>query len=173
MKAIIPLVAVKSGGSLKDFYDDLIKVQSNNGISNDGINVFIESDSLQLEIAEQLQILNEGGEVEQLLMSVRADISLLGAGIPNGIPNQNTIDEIGQPEIRKFKNWFDTSAELYINDAETKVYFLTNPLGNSVTDYLKASELLILNGISASNVEIRTAEQFNTDIQTGWNKVNF
>jgi len=173
MKATIPLIAVLSGGNLKDFYDDLIKVRSDREISNDDINVFIESNSLELTIAEQVQILNEGGDVEQLLMSIRADINLLGTDIPNGIPNQNTIDEAAQAEIRKFKNWFDTSAELYLNDAETKVYFLTNPLGNSVSEYLKASELLILAGLVASNLEVRTAEQFNTDIQSGWSKVNF
>ena len=141
MKAIIPLNEVLSGGSLKDFYDDLIKVRSDREISNDGINVFIESDNLDLTISEQVQILNVGGEIEQYLMAIRADIGLLGTDIPNGIPNQNTIDETGNPEVRKFKNWFDTSAELYKKDDETKVYFLTNPLGNSITDYLKASEL--------------------------------
>lgn len=173
MKATIPLNEVLSGGTLKDFYDDLIKVRSDREISNDGVNVVIESPSLKLTITEQVQILQAGGDVEQLLMSVRADIGLLNTDIPEGIPNQNTIDELALPEVRKFKNWFDTSAELYINDIETKVYFLTNPLGNSATDYLKASELLILAGLTASSLEVRTSDQFNEDILTGWNKINF
>lgn len=181
MKIVIPLNEVISTGSLKDFYDDLIKVQSGLTISNDGTNVTIENGNLNLGLGEINQILTAGGEVYGYLLAIQADIALLGDDLPDGLPNRNTLNESASSEIRKFKNWFDTSAEVWKKDDNTKVYFLSNPIGTSTTKYLTGSQVaLIYNSFKIASplvinraCLVRTIAQFNSDVATGWTQINF
>jgi len=173
MKITIPLSEVVSTGSLKDFYDDLVKIQSESIITNDGSNVYINNGNLILTISQVNSILVAGGEVEGYLMAVRCNIGLLDLDVVAGLPNRYTLDVAGSPENRKFKNWFDTSAELYLNDAKTQIYFLTNPVGTSISKYLTGSQIKLISQIPAQSIAIRLVSQFNTDIQTGWTKIDF
>ncbi len=180
MKFIVPTISIQKGGSLEDFYYDLLIVRSDlSKIPDDG-NTIVQGE-LVLSVSQVYEILVAGGEVEQYLMAVKADIALFGDDLPDDLPNRNTLDEVGAAEIRKFKNWFDTSAEVWRKDTGDKIYFLTNPIGTSINKYLKGNEILILfssfGGDSPSvidrNLEVSTIAEFQEEIATGWTQVIF
>jgi len=169
MKITIPLSEILSGGSLKDLYDDLIKIQSGLQISNNGTNVYIQG-GLTLNLSKLNQIINAGGEVEEYLMSIQIDKSVLAENIPEGLPNRTAVDGTN----RTFNGWFDSTADIYINDADDRIYWLTNPVGNSASEYLTASQIAIVYGLSSYSPNVRSVYQFNSDVSAGgWNKVNF
>lgn len=185
MKITLPLSQIISTGGLKDFYDDLIKVQSGLTIYNDETNVFIEDD-IPLTLGELNQILNapttggEIAEVEEYLMAIRTDVDILTDNVPSGLPNAETFTNIA----RSFENWFDSTCELWADAATialaTQVYFLTNPLGTTKSQYLKGSEIAILynsfGGATPSvvdrNLLPRTIAQFQNEVSSGWTRIN-
>ena len=176
MKITIPKSEVISSGSLTDFYDDLIKVQSGLTISNDDLNVYIVNGNINLNIGEVAQILNAGGEVEEYLMAIRSDYPLLTDNVPSALPNAETFTAVA----RNFENWFDSTCELWKKDDNTQIYFLTNPLGTSMSQYLKGSEIKLLfdsfGGATPSVINrhlvVRTITQFNSEVSTGWTRIN-
>lgn len=181
MKFTVPTTSIQKGGSLEDFYYDLLIVgRSDLSKISDNGNTIVQGE-LVLSISQVNQILIAGGEVEQYLMAIKADIALLGDDLPTGLPNQNTLDEVGAAEIRKFKNWFDTSAEVWKKDTNDKIYFLTNPVGTSTSQYLLGSEILILfdsfgggtPSVIDRNLEVHTIAEFQAEIATGWTQVIF
>lgn len=180
MKFTVPTTAIQKGGALEDFYYDLLVGRSDLTKSATNGSTIVEGE-LILTVAQVKQILTASGEVEQHLMAVKADIAILGNDVPNGLPSRTTLDELAALEIIKFKNWFDTSAEVWKKDTDDKIYFVTNPIGTSINKYLKGSELLILfnsfGGQSPSvidrNLNVNTIAEFQTEIGTGWTQVIF
>lgn len=180
MRFTVPTPAIQKGGSLEDFYYDLLIGRSDLSKISDNGNTIVQG-GLVLTVSQVNQILQAGGEVEQYLMAVKSDIALLGNDLPDGLPNRTTLDEVGAAEIRKFKNWFDTSAEVWKKDTDDKIYFLTNPIGTSTNKYLLGSEILILfdsfGGGSPSvidrNLEVHTIAEFQAEIATDWTQVIF
>jgi hypothetical protein len=185
MKITMPLAQIVSTGGFTDFYDDLIKVQSDLTITKDDDNVFIV-DSMQLTITEINEILSmptSGGEiaeVEEYLMAIRADVDILTDNVPIVLPNSQTFTNI----VRTFENWFDSTCELWANAVDiasaTQVYLLTNPLGTTQAQYLKGSEIMVLfnsfGGPTPSvvdrNLLPRTIAQFNDETASGWYRIN-
>lgn len=180
MKFTVPTTSIQKGGSLEDFYYDLLIGRSDLSKISDNGNTVVQGE-LVLTVSQVNQILQAGGEVEQYLMAVKADIALLGDDLPGGLPNRTTLDEVGASEIRKFKNWFDTSAEVWKKDTDDKIYFLTNTIGTSTNKYLLGSEILILfdsfGGQAPSvidrNLEVHTIAEFQAEIATDWTQVIF
>lgn len=169
---------IQKGGSLEDFYynlligrDDLQKT-SLNGVTT-------VSGELELSIADVSDILNAGGEVEEYLMALRADKEVLTDDVPNTMPKYQTFSN----GAKTVENWFDSSCELWANAATiadaTQVYFLTNPLGTTRTEYLKGSEISDLANnfgyatpVVDRNMVVKTILQFETEVETGWTRIN-
>jgi hypothetical protein len=192
MKITIPKTSAHYGGNLFELYykiavvdgDNISRVQNNGTITLSG--------DYELTISEILDILNEGGEVDEYLMAVRADIDILGDLLPDiedlgatppipKLPNRMTIDIAGAGEVRAFKNWFGQNCSFWKKDDDTQVYFTTNPVGTSVSQYLKGSQLRALfqsyGGGSPSvvdrNLLVRTLTDYEAEVASGWTQIIF
>lgn len=169
MKITFTKASIKTGGALQSFYYDMTIGTSNLTITSDDTFVYVV-DGLTPFVFEVKQILNNGGEVNNYLMAIQADISFLDVDILAGLPNR--LDVLGV--VKKFKVWFEATSEVYINDAGTRVYFLTNPIGTSEDQYLTGSEIVAIESIVGINADVDTVNQFNTAIAANnWNKVIF
>lgn len=180
MKFTVPTLEIQKGGSLEDFYYNLLVGRSDLTKSSINGNTIVEGE-LVLTVTQVNQILQAGGEVEQYLMAIKADITMLGDDVPEGLPSRTTLDELAAPEVMKFKNWFDTSAEVWKKDTDDKIYFVTNPIGTSTNKYLKGSEILILfdsfgggtPSVIDRNLNVNTIAEFQEETGTGWTQVIF
>jgi hypothetical protein len=185
MKFIVPTSTIQTGGSLEDFYYDLLVGRSDLDRYEENGNTVCEG-NLILTLGQINQILTAGGEVYEYLLAVRADIALLGDDLPSNspnveFPNRQTLDESAGTEVRKFKNWFDSSAEVWKKDTDDEIYFLTNPIGNTIDKYLIGTQIATLfnsfGGGSPSivdrNLDVDTIAQFEAEIATGWTQVIF
>lgn len=169
MKITFPKSTIVTGGALHDFYYDMTCVNSQLAITNDDTNVYVEN-GLTPYVYQVKQILNVGGEVNEYLMAIQADISYLDEDILVGLPNR--LDVLGV--VKKFKVWFEATSEVYINDAESRVYFLTNPIGTTAAQYLTGTEIVAIEDIAGINADVDTVAQFNQAIGAGgWNRVIF
>lgn len=181
MKITILKSECLSTGSLNDFYNDLTKFNSNLVLSYNDTYAYIENGETELSLSEISQILTTGGgEVEEYLMAIRADVDLLTDNVPTSMPNSETFTNT----VRTFENWFDSTCELWANAATiaaaNQIYLLTNPLGTTKSKYLKGSEIEILynsfGGATPSvvdrNLLPRTITQFNTETASGWTRIN-
>lgn len=182
MKFIVPTSAIQTGGALESFYYDILVGRSDLNRSEEGSTTILEGD-LILTLGQINQILGVGGEVYEYLLAIKSDIGLLGDNLPVGLPNRTTLDEMAAAEIRKFKNWFDTTAEVWLLSATRDVfYFLTNPTGRDASKYLTGSEVaIIFNSFGGStptiidrNADVDTITQFQAAIDTGdWEQIEF
>jgi len=180
MKFTVPTTSIQTGGTLESFYYDLLVGRSDLTRTASNGNTIVEGDLL-LTLGQINQILTAGGEVEEYLLAIKADVAILGDLLPDGLPNRTTLDETASVEVKAFKNWFDVSAEVWKKDTNDEIYFLSNPIGNSVSKYLKGSEMLIIfssfGGATPTvvdrNVDIDTIAQFQAEVSSGWTQVIF
>lgn len=180
MKFTIPTTEIQTGGSLESFYYDLLVGRGDLTRVQDNGTTEVSGD-LELTLGHINQILNAGGEVSEYLLAIQADVTLLGDDLPVGLPNRTTLDELAASEIRKFKNWFDTSAEVWLKDTNDKIYFLTNPTGMSISKYLTGTEIaVIINSFGGGtpsvidrNADVDTIAQFQAEIVSGWTQIIF
>lgn len=168
-KITIPISEVQIGGSLFNFYYNNCILRSDVAKETNSINATAIAD-FNLSIGEVGSILNNGGEVEEYLMSVKGPIALLDQDVPEGLPNRLTLDGTAQEIPKQFKNWLVPGAEIWIKDDQTEIIFYTNPFAGNQEKYLKGSEISIINQISAQ-VNILTIEDSENETSTGWTKL--
>jgi len=192
MKITVPKTAAHYGGNLFELYYKIAVVDGDNitRTQNNG-NIILFGD-YELTINEILDILNEGGEVEEYLMAIRADIDILGDLLPDienpgatppivELPNRMTIDDEGTAEVRAFKYWFGQNCSFWKKDDDTQIYFTTNPVGTSVAQYLKGSQLRALfqaygggaPSVVDRNLLVRTISDYESEIASGWTQIIF
>lgn len=167
-KIQIPSAEVKIGGLLNQFYYDKAMLRSDVIKSNDGITATAEDD-FDLSIADVGSVLNAGGEILEHLMAVRAPITFFSQLVPEGLPNYQKYDGSGDLTSRSFNDWFNTGAEIWIKNDKTEMLFYTDPFAGGKSDYLKGSEVSIINDISGS-VQIKTIAEAEVIALTGWTK---
>lgn len=192
MKITIPKTSAHYGGNLFELYYKIAVVDGDNITRTQNNGTITLSGDYELTISEILDILNEGGEVEEYLMAIRADIDILGDLLPDiedlgatppipELPNRMTIDSAGTGEVRAFKNWFGQNCSFWKKDDDTQVYFTTNPVGTSVSQYLKGSQLRALfqsyGGATPSvvdrNLLVRTLSVYEAEVASGWTQIIF
>ncbi len=175
MKFIVPTTSIQKTGSLEDFYYDLLVGRDDLNKIQNGSNTEVTG-NLELTLGQINQILAEGGEVYEYLVAVKADIGILGDDLSDGLPNRAMLDENAASEVRKFKHWFENTAEVWKKDTDDQIYFLSNPFGTSVSKYLKGSEIALIytDFVSTRNADIDTIAQFNAVVGGGgWTQVIF
>jgi len=168
-KITLPLTAVETGGALNSFYYNKCVLRSDVSKTNDGVNV-IATDSFSFSLSEVASILNNGGEVSEYLMAVRAPIALLDVDVPVGLPKRLTLDGTATEVAKAFKNWLVPNAEIWVKDDNTEILFYTNPFAGNPSDYLLGSEIKLIFDISAQ-VTVVTIEDAEAEVVTGWTKL--
>lgn len=168
-KVTIPSQHVQTGGALFDWYYDNCVLRSDVVKTNDGANAVAE-DNFQLTRAEVVNILLNNGEVEKYLMAVRANMALMDEDVPVTLPNNQSLDGTGAWVSRTFSNWFGRGAEIWIKDDNTEILFYTNPFAGNEDQYLKGSEIRILNQLTEVT-NVLTIAQAGTLVASGWTKV--
>lgn len=165
-KIQIPIANVQTGGSLFNWYYNNCIIRSDVSKSTDDNFAYAE-DNFNLSIAEVTSILTTGGEVEQYLMAIEADIAILSTNVPSGLPNRLKWDGT----VKKFNDWFIPGAEVWKKDDNTKILFYTNPFASNQDKYLKGSEIKAIYEISPALIDVLTITQAQVEVSTGWTKL--
>lgn len=168
-KVTIPLIAVEIGGTLNSWYYNNCVLRSDVVKTTDDVNA-TAADSFEFSLADVASILAEGGEVSEYLMAVQSPIALLDTDVPEGLPNRLTLDGTATEVAKQFKNWLVPGAEIWVKDDDTEILFYTNPFAGGVSQYLKGSEISIINSI-AGTVSILTIANAELETSTGWTKL--
>ena len=170
MRFEIPTSAVEVGGVLHDFYYNLFIGRSDLVRTvNDGM--ITVTGELVLSLGDIYNITEYGGNIFEYLAAIKCNIGLLGLDIVPDLPKRETLDENAAVVIKKFQNWFEVNSTMYLKDDNLEIFFLTNPFGNSQTEYLTGLELRTLTAIPGYDVGIYTLEQFNDQVSSGWSLV--
>jgi len=180
MKITIPVSAALNGGSLYTLIDDL--TNTNSGITkqtiNGGTNLEVtDSDLIPVNMTQAtlIQILAEGGEVENRIMAIKAPISLSNAPVPAGVPYRTNA--VG--DVKNFKDWLLFGSELWINTTDSLVLFYTNPLGSQADEsqFLKGSEIELIRQIDTINNFILSIDEAQVElanpnyVKVDWNSL--
>lgn len=168
-KITLPIEEVQNGGTLHDWYYDEAIIRSDINKKTDGVNATAEG-TFNLTLGNVGSILANGGEVESYLMAVHAPISLLDTDVPEGLPKRTTLDGTATEVVKQFKNWLLPGAEIWKKDDNLEILFYTNPFAGNVSQYLKGSEIAIINDIHAT-VNILTIADAQLLVETGWTKL--
>ncbi len=173
MKLTIPTSEILSGQPLQNFYDDLIKVNSQLSVQTDNGNVIINDNNATVKIiideTELLNVLSAGGEVEEHLMSIHATDAIKQTEVPNTLPHYKFADG----SIKKFIEWFVFGSEAWVEDgAPDGIMFRSNPLAGLVgpSGYLTGSQMKIIKDLNGSN-EILTNSEADVITSGSWTKI--
>ena len=172
-KIIIPVDSAKNGGNLYTLVDDLSNLNSEVSKTRDNGNLIIDDDTasaeqkLEIDAATLLSILQEGGQVQEYLMAVRAPNALAMQDVPAGVPYRTNV--LGQTRI--FLNWFLDGAEVWTENAGNEFIFYTNPAPSLGAQGLTASEIEIIRQLDVANITVLTVAQAQAVVASGWNKV--
>jgi len=169
-KIILPIAEVQNGGTLHGWYYDEAIIRSDINKKTDAVLATAEG-IFNLSISDVGTILANGGEVEAYLMAVHAPMSLLDTEVPEGLPKRMTLDGSATEVPKAFKHWILPGAEIWRKDDDTEIMFYTNPFAGNVSQYLKGSEIALINDIHAT-VEILTIADAELLIATGWTKIS-
>lgn len=165
----IPRTAVEIGGALHDWYYNKCLLRTEVNTATDDTWATAE-DGFILSIAEVNNILIAGGEVEGYLMAVRAPIALMDISVPDTLPNHRKLDATASLVAKAFSDWLVPGSEIWLKDDNTEVLFYTNPFAKGTTEYLKGSEIKIINDISAQVICLTIADA-QVLTATGWTKL--
>lgn len=169
-KVTLPIAEIEIGGSMQQWHYDNAIIRTDVKKSIVGSDSITEG-TLDLALANVAAILGVAGEVEAYLMAVQAPIALLDTDVPAGLPRNTTLDGSAVEVPKQFKNWFVLGAEIWKKDDDTQIIFYTNPFAGNVSQYLKGSEISIINDIGGS-VDILTVTAAQAIIDGGgWTKI--
>jgi hypothetical protein len=158
-KITIPLTEVITGGTLKNWYYDNCIIRSDVVKTTDTAYAYAE-DTFDL-----------GGEVEGYLMAVNATINIMSTNVASTLPNYQKLDDLGALIAKEFSDWLVPGAEIWKKDDNTRVIFYTNPFAGNQSEYLKGSEIKIINDISPANIDILTIAEAEAETASGWTKL--
>ena len=126
----------------------------------------VATGTIQLSIADIIDILGESGDVFEHLMAVRAPIALLGQDVPDGLPERLKWDGT----VKTFNDWLLPGAEIWEKDTNDFIIFYTNPFSGNENVYLTGSEMKIIDDIDPS-VDVITVADADAETSIGWNKL--
>ena len=166
MKITIPISAALNGGSLYILVDDLTNTNSGISKSTLGDNLVIEDNPnipIKMDQATLLQILAEGGEIQDHLMAIKVPTSMANTTVPVGVPYRENV--IGN--ARSFAEWFLYGAQVWIDGPGGFFIFYTNPLGSASAQgsYLKASEMSLIRDLDTASIEILSTDEATIQIE--------
>lgn len=169
-KITLPIASVQTGGNLRDWFIDLLTINNEIVRQRDNGNVIIKDDNaspvnkIKLTQQEILDILSEGGEVEEYMAGIRMPASFANTNVPASVPNPTNI--LDNP--RTFVQWFGFGAEVWI-EGQDEFAFFTNPLAGAAgpSQYMTGSQMEDIRQLDTVNITILTTEEVEA---LGWTK---
>jgi hypothetical protein len=167
-KLTFPITEILSTGNLCSLYDDLLKYYSGlTEINTDNTKV-LQNGFAQLSKTQLNDIVANGGKVEEHLMALRVPASFMNEDVLVDLPNRmNLITGL----VKKFQDWFDSTAEIWRSDDNLEYIFFTKPHGNSKTEYLTGEQIRNIWASDNVNIDILTTAQATDEIASGWIKL--
>lgn len=172
-KIIIPAATAEVGGALFDlvYNGAVLKTDVKNKLEN-GKRIIDDSNAspdqkLVIDEAQILEILAEGGEIENYLFGIKAPLSSSNIDVPEGVSLRlNIVDE-----VRNFKNWFSNNAGVWKNTTTGELIYYNNP-NPSGGPILKASEAEIIRQLDTNMFSFLTVAEVQAEVaDSDWVKL--
>lgn len=165
-KIIIPAKKAEVDGALFTlvYNGAVLKTDVKNTLEN-GKRIIDDSNAspdqkLVIDEAQILEILAEGGEIENYLFGIKAPLSSSNIDVPEGIPLRlNIVDE-----VRNFKNWFSNNAGVWKNTTTGELIYYNNP-NPSGGPILKASEAEIIRQLDTNTYSFLTVAEVQEEVE--------
>ena len=166
-KIIIPAATAEVGGTLFDlvYNGSILNSEVANTLENGNriIDDTNASAGQKLVITEEgiLEILAEGGDIENYLFAIRQPSASASLKVPEGVPlrefilwNLNPVDA----NIKNFGQWYSLNADVWLNEVIDEIIYYNNP-NPSGGPILKASEAEIIRQIDTDNNSFLTVAE--------------
>lgn len=151
MKITYPISAALPGGALHDF-DYELRMNSELTIQKNGSDIEI-IDGIVLSISEVATILNNGGEVEDYLMAIKAPIADIVNTVHANMPDRTKPGASGDVD-RNYNDWL---APENVWTTGTHFYFLTQTVAGT---NLTGSQIRNLHQITDWSALLTTDSEF-------------
>ena len=115
------------------------------------------SQKLVIDEAGILEILAEGGDIENYLFGIRQPSASATLDVPVGVPLRLFI--LG--DVRNFSEWFSNNADVWLNEVTDEIIYYNNP-NPSGGPILTASEAEIIRQIDPVNYSFLTVAEVQT-----------
>ena len=159
-KIIIPAATAEVGGNLFDlvYNGSILNSEVANTLENGNriIDDANASAGQKLVITESgiIEILAEGGEIENYLFGIRQPSASAALDVPEGVPLRLFI--LG--DVRNFSEWFSNNADVWLNEVNDEIIYYNNP-NPSGGPILKASEAEIIRQIDTVSYSFLTVAE--------------
>ena len=172
-KITVPQATAEVGGNLFDviYNGSVLNSEVANTLENgsriiDDSNASVEQ-KLVIEESVILEILTEGGEIENYLFGIRQPSASATIDVPVGVPSRLFI--LGA--VRNFSQWYSSNADVWLNEVTDEIiyYISPNPSDGLI---LKASEAEIIRQIDTGTYSFLTVAEVQAIIvDTDWVKL--
>ena len=122
------------------------------------------SQKLVIDEAGILDILAEGGDIENYLFGIRQPSASASLKVPEGVPLREFILYNTDPvaaNLRNFSQWYSNNADVWLNEVSDEIIYYNNP-NPSGGPILKASEADIIRNIDTDNYSFLTVAEVQT-----------
>ena len=167
-KIIIPAATAEVGGTLFDvvYNGSILNSEVANTLEN-GNRIIDDTNAspgqkLVIEEATILEILAEGGEIENYLFGIRQPSASASIDVPEGVPLRLFILE----DVRNFSEWFSNNADVWLNTVLSEIIYYNNP-NPSGGPILKASEAEIIRQIDTNTFSFHTVAEVQAIVRPG------
>ncbi len=172
-KITVPQETAEVGGNLFDvvYNGSILNSEVANTLEN-GNRIIDDTNAsagqkLVIEEATILEILTEGGEIENYLFGIRQPSASATVDVPVGVPLRTFI--LG--DVRNFSEWFANNADVWLNDTTNEIIYYNNP-NPSGGPILKASEAEIIRQIDTVNYSFLTVAEVQAEVAgPNWTKL--
>jgi hypothetical protein len=165
-KIVIPIdSALEPGGALVQFVANISHVYNEISKVPDAVNLTIDdaqaSPEQKLVLDQQLilDILAEGGTIENYLFGIRQPSASASVDVPAGVPLRLFI--LGA--VKNFSQWFANNADVWLNDVTDEIIYYNNPTP-SANIILTGAEAEIIRQIDPVNYSFLTVAEVQTII---------
>ena len=164
----IPKEAAEVGGNLFDLVYNGSVLNSEVADIIAGTNRIIDdtnaspSQKLIIDEAGILEILAEGGKIEDYLFGIKQPSSSVSLDVPEGVP----LRLFKGGGVRNFLQWFANNAQTWINNVTDEIMYYTDPNPSGVS-ILKASEAKIIKDIDPINYTFYTIAEVQEIVKPG------
>jgi len=170
-KIQIPIASVEIGGALQSWYYNNAMLRSDVAKSTDDTYAYA-TDNFDFAIADIVSILDEGGEVFEYLMAIKAPIALMSTNVPDTLPNYLKLDDTGTKVAKEFSDYLVPGVELWKKDTDDFIIFYTNPFAGNESSYLTGSEIKDIDDISPGLIDVMKIIDAQAEIAGGgWTKM--
>lgn len=157
-KIIIPAETAEVGGTLFDvvYNGSILNSEVSNTLEN-GNRIIDDTNAssgqkLVISAATILEILSEGGEIENYLFGIRQPSASASLKVPEDVPLREFILWNKDPvaaNITNFGQWYSLNADVWLNEVTDEIIYYNNP-NPSGGPILKASEAEIIRQIDTN-----------------------